>query len=119
MNNNLKNGFDIPRVSFRYYELRFFSYFTFFHVFFSVESENGIALMEKAICKKLFNFKLNYSPCNIEEMITFIFTLFQGKKYHRHLLCDCYEARTLYVIYLKLILFITVSRYSQYYFHKC
>ena len=40
--------------------------------FFSVESENDIVFLEKPIGKKLFNFKVIYSLCNTEEMLTFI-----------------------------------------------
>ena len=49
--------------------------------FFSVESENDIVFLEKPIGKKLFNFKVIYSLCNTEEMLTFIFPLFQGKNH--------------------------------------
>ena len=37
--------------------------------------------LEKPIGKKLFNFKVIYSLCNTEEMLTFIFPLFQGKNH--------------------------------------
>ena len=68
--------------SFRLYELSIFWVFLhFFNVFFSVESENDIVFLEKPIGKKLFNFKVIYSLCNTEEMLTFIFPLFQGKNH--------------------------------------
>ena len=68
--------------SFRLYELSIFWVFLhFFNVFFSVESENDIGFLEKPIGKKLFNFKVIYSLCNTEEMLTLIFPLFQGKNH--------------------------------------